>query len=268
MLLGQGKGRCRRPQVTVAMADPSIPRDLSEALGGFVTMRSSVPAWNVYGSLALDILERVHPHLVIERRRSLGSLLLEHAPELRAAGGNKIMLTNRLFRQMKSINRRRTPRPPAVWERTWLEDHHMQYAAAVLDASGSISFERKKIEVWSTDPELCAWLASYFGGKVYNGRMARGQRRATWRWVRPASGCDWAARVAKRMRNRGKAAELAQFQGYRYVPPRPSTKPHPADQQYLELRRKSTSRAESMRQTGMPRERAKLLDTANGWYEA
>lgn len=268
MLLGQGKRRSRTPVVAIAIEERHVLDAVRGVHGGFIAHNGAVPQWNLKGSKALEFLRRVRPHLVIERRQALADLLINDELVCRMDlknDGRKIPHNERVFQQMRKRNAVRLSNPsvPASQDPSPAD---LAYMAGILDGEGHISFERRAIEVWSTDPELPSWIASRFGGQVYLGKRASGNSRQTWRWKRSPTGCTWAAGVADLMLLDRKAAELRPMQDFaRTAPEAPALKPHPADDAYRTLRESGVLRAAAVRETNIPPQRARLIDLANGF---
>lgn len=275
MLLNQGKGRSRRPEVSVGMTDENVIDELVASAGGFKravnsTGRKDMYYWRCSGGKALDLLKRVRPHLVIERRQKLADIVLAYCEPkrgLRGPGARNARADRLISEKMRSTNAKRrkmVPSSAAVPKRNpSIADRH--YLAGILDGEGYVSFEQRRIEVFSTDPELLAWLASRFGGGVYRGKGASEARRPTWRWKRAPTGCRWAAGVADLMLLQRKADELRPMQNFARNPPEAlPPAPHPNDGRYRELRKGGVLRAAAMRETGLSAPRAAFVDKANG----
>jgi hypothetical protein len=215
MLLGQGPKRCRRPQIAVAMKEEEVLDAIRAEYAGFIREKGRASQWALNGQPALRVLREIRPHLVIERRQKLADLLL-NSPALNYAGSagekaTKIAHTEALFAEMKAANQIRLTEPPQVTPSDPL-DADYAYLAGILDGEGWISRKHRRLEVWSTDPELPAWAASRFGGKVYVGFKAdyRPNCRASWRWYCSLGASNlWAEKVAGHMLLERKRAQLS-----------------------------------------------------------
>lgn len=268
MLLGQGPRRCRTPEVAIAIQEREVLEAVRFEHGGFITGHGSVPQWHLKGSKALALLRALRPHFKIERRAALADLLIEDPLICRMDlknDGRKIPHSQRVFDQMRARNSQRLA-TPAILPAQDPSPGDLAYMAGILDGEGHVSFKTRRIEVFSTDPELPAWIASRFGGAVSLGKRASGNSRQTWRWTRNATGCMWAAGVADLMLLDRKSHELRPMQDFkRTPPPAPATQPHAADEDYLRARRAGVLRTAAVRETQMPPQRARLLDLANGF---
>lgn len=260
-MLRPGPRRARRPQVAIGMTTPAPVEAAKAALGGFVRVQprqrpnQDMHYWQISGGPALDALHALHPYLVIARRVALAEMLFDSELVLRSHQW-KYAHNEALFERMRARNAERLSEPP-IFKRSRPRDPDFAYLAGILDGEGHVS--ERRIEVSSTDPELPAWLASKFDGSLY-AYPARGNRRPQWTWKRSATGCRWAARVADLMLLPEKAEPLRAMQDFkRTPPPAPSSQPHPADAEYLDLRR-DWLRKEAVARTGIPLARAKRLD--------
>lgn len=269
MLLKQGPRRARRLQIAIGITERDVLEAIREQEGGFITDHGNVPQWRLNGQPAHEMLERLRPFMVMERRKAMADLLLNdpilNRFDRHGGWASKVTRSESAFVELKRLNALRISKPPALVPSDPIDTDH-SYLAGILDGEGHISFERRRIEVTSTDPELCAWLASRFGGNVYLGRAAKGNRRTTWRWLRSPTGAEWAARVAEEMRLERKSVELMKMDKFARTPaPGLSAVPHPGDQIYMDLRRQGVLRAPAMREAGdIPLARAKLLDVSKG----
>lgn len=192
MLLGQGKKRSRRPQISVSMTDLAPIEAIRAELGGFLRSskrydRKLMHRWALNGNQALDALEHLLPYLVLARRRKLAELLLDRYPRQgygHPKGGphgaeRRTAEIARLWQEMKRANAERRMLVHLEPVEPSLSD--LAYTAGILDGEGWISANKPLVEVHSTDPELCAWLKSRFFGKCYVKRP-RGGRRQLYVW--------------------------------------------------------------------------------------
>ncbi len=265
MMLRPGPRRARRPELSISMTERAPVQAVCDALGGFIREsprpvgRKTIYCWRLQGVPALDALARLRPYIVIERRRALAGMLADADLVLRSRQ-SKVAHNEDLFERMRARNAQRLPSLPDLATQRPKESDYA-YLAGILDGEGHVNARR--IEVFSTDPELPAWLASRFGGAAYLGQSAHGNRRAIWRWARSPTGCQWAARVADLMLLPEKADKLRPMQDFKRTPPppkpNPSAQPHPEDEEYLRLR-KDWVRKEAIQQSGIPLQRARYLD--------
>jgi hypothetical protein len=250
------------------MTDENVISEVHDSYGGFVKVtrnrsgRQDMHVWNLKGMKALDLLEKMRPHLVIERRQALTDILL-NSPILRStargSGSSKVRHTDILFQHMRERNAERLPLPPELPSSS-PSSADIAYLAGILDGEGHIT-PTLKVQVASTDPELLAWLRSRFGGGVYSQRPGKGAQRAVWAWHRAPTGFTWAAEVAAHMLVERKRERVAAAHGFqRQSPPAPSLAPTPYDDAYLELRKQGLLRAVAVRESGISLTRARVLD--------
>lgn len=264
LLRAQGKGRCRAPEISIGMVDEAPIRAVAGTWGGFVSEkvrsggRKTMYVWRLQGWKSLDLLNELHPFLVIERRRALAELLAND-PVLRSdrkgPGTSKVAHAEALFQKMRALNAiRQAPQQNMATKRPQEPDYH--YLAGVLDGEGYISFARRTVEVTSTDPELPEWIAARFGGGLYP-RRGRGNCRDQVLWARSPTGCTWAARVADLMLLDRKAEELRQMQGFKRTPP-----PAPVydETEYEHLRRAGVRMTVAAREGDIPLSRARAIE--------
>lgn len=243
--------------MAIALMERNVLEQIQAEYGGWIrqSKNAAVPYWNIVGTGAIDLLRKMRPHLVIERRKALANLLLKDpivcdTQGRRGPGSNKIVHNEQVFQQMRKLNAVRLPAIPKVPTQQ-PSNADFSYLAGILDGEGHISFERRRIEVTSTDPELVAYLASRFGGNTYLQRKAKGNQRATWVWKRRPTGCTWAARVADEMLLTRKADELRKMQGFQRLAPLP-TVPAEAGRRYVELVREGILPTVAAREAGLP----------------
>lgn len=203
MLLRQGPGRPRRPQLSVSMTDPEPVEYLAEHLGGFLRTHDADPSnnrlaqrrWIVNGSPALSAARAMQPYMVVERRRNLVAMLSERYPEFnhrnipdKDATRRRHAAIDELWEAMRSSNKRRLSLPEFEPQSATIEDH--AYAAGILDGEGHITQRDQRVEITSTDPELLAWLASRFpGGRIYDRGVRSERHNRTWLWaISPSTG--------------------------------------------------------------------------------
>lgn len=211
MLLGKGKNRSRHLQVAVGMTDKCVPVALQENFGGFIKhSKRTLPQhdmfiWIVQGTKALDVLDRIQPVLVIERRRKLCALAKQWKPAKSRA--DVVSERQRLFEEMQNMNQVHLNALP-VLEQTKTRSVDKAYLAGILDGEGHIS-PKGRIEVMSTDPELCAWLQMKFGGQATLWPYTNQNRRPCWRWQRSTRrNCTWKKAVSDKMLLTRKSANL------------------------------------------------------------
>ena len=89
MLLGQGPGRPRRPQLSMSMTDPEPIEYIADHLGGYLrdlpaapsTNRQAQRIWRANGSQAIAAAQAILPYIVMPRRRNVLEALIEGYPE-------------------------------------------------------------------------------------------------------------------------------------------------------------------------------------------
>lgn len=264
MLLSQGPQRSRRPQLSVAIMERHVLEAIRDEFGGWVkqSRKAAVPQWNVNGHVALNILRIVQPFLVIERRKVLAQLLLNDpliCRKTHGVMGSKIRHNEQIFQQMRRRNNQRLDYPPEMNPSNPSEDDYA-YLAGILDGEGHIKASTRRIEVFSTDPELPAWLKSRFGGNVYLGHEAKGNQRRTWRWQRSPTNCEWIAGVASHMLLRRKSDELLAMEDFTRTPfPGAPTVNLSAGRRYLELVGEGVLPTVAAREAGLPQHQRYLI---------
>lgn len=198
MLLGQGPGRPRRPQLSVAMTDPQPVEYLHDHLGGFLRTRAAEPGnnrqaqrrWMANGSQALAAARAIEPYLVIARRKDLVEMLVRNYPTFdhrnipdKDATRRRHQAIEALWADMRTVNTKRQEALPKI-ERQDPTPEDWAYAAGVLDGEGHITQSDQRVEISSTDPELVAWLDSRFaGGRVYDRGVRSERHNRVWLWV-------------------------------------------------------------------------------------
>lgn len=197
MLLGQGPGRPRRPQLAAAMTDPKPVEHLADHLGGFLRTSPARPErrrqaqtiWRVNGAAALSAAKAIEPYLVIERRRQLTRMLVERYPAFdhrnisdKDATRRRHQAIDALWSDMRTVNAGRAQSLPHI-ERQDPTAEDWAYAAGILDGEGHIT-AKQRVEICSTDPELIAWLNSRFaGGHMYDRGARDRNHNQIWLWT-------------------------------------------------------------------------------------
>lgn len=194
MLLGQGPGRPRRPQLSMSMTDPEPIEYIADHLGGYLrdlpaapsTNRQAQRIWRANGSQAIAAAQAILPYIVMPRRRNVLEALIEGYPERdhrdipdKDAIRRRHDQIDSLWEEMRKLNGERGRYLSVDSQTPTPED--FAYAAGILDGEGHIT-PASQVQVTSTDPELVSWLESRFGGHVYD-RPARSERhRRQWAW--------------------------------------------------------------------------------------
>ena len=181
-LLGQGKGRCRRPVLSFDCTHTQVVDAAIESFGGFRPQAQS-HRWRMNGSAAVDHLELIRPYLRLQRRRRLADALIEDSMVRRTAVPySKVAHMEDLhahLQYLNSIHLRRLPSIPVQDP----SPADIQYFAGMFDVQGTLRERTQQAEIVSVDPELPAWLKSRFGGNTYLLRRQRGRQLAKFRWV-------------------------------------------------------------------------------------
>lgn len=213
MLVNGGRGRSLRPQVTISMSDLEVLEGVKANFGGMISIKTrkrpgkTMYHWSVKDGAALGLLKAALPYFVITRRRRLAEQVVEvferWPPK---AGDNNDRARRRAAALIEARNRMRTlnsVRLEAPPDLTKVNPGEADYAyfAGILDGEGWIAPHGLCFDVHSTDPELCAWLKSRFGGRVSLAFPAAGNRRPCWRWInRRQEALEVAPKVLQHMR--------------------------------------------------------------------
>lgn len=197
-LASQGGNRPRQPLLVIGMTD-SEPIEWAHAnFGGFIKTQprrtsnwQDMHYWMVKGTPALSVMQELRPHLVIPRRRLIAGLLVDQFPAhshktTRLGARQRREQIEELFRTISEINKIRSASLPTLASVAPTEGD-LGYLAGILDGEGWVgdSDYGSPIQVFSTDPELPAWLASRFGGRAYTTKRkseTRAGHRKTYSW--------------------------------------------------------------------------------------
>lgn len=211
-LLRSGKNRSRVPVVQITMSEREPLDAIAAVFGGSVRQNrkptensKGMNTWQLKASAALDFLLSVKPHLRIERRQNLAALALQWSPRHDSNLG-LMALRDDIEAQMKKVNQLRLDVPP-VFTKHRPNAAAIAYLAGIVDGEGWIS-ETGRIEVTTTDVELCAWLYSRFGGKTYLQSHKNKNWRTVWSWRLPPTKNQWKQQIAEQMLLRRKAERL------------------------------------------------------------
>jgi hypothetical protein len=248
------------------MTDEPVVRAVQEHVGGRLRKHPRDPnlpmwMWDVTYIKGVELLERLRPYLVLQRKQALADMLI-HDPVVRSRqrgrGHSKQAHHDALYHKMWERNYERLSKVPRG-ARVTASESDAWYMAAILDGEGHIHAENRAIEVWSTDPELLAWIRARFGGNIHDGRPARGLCRRTWRWSCPPTGAVWIPSVASKMLVDRKRTELSQLANFQRTFPRPHY-PDANEPEYVRLRlEEGVRRAPALRESGVSLTRARLL---------
>lgn len=259
MLLQGGPGRPRRPQVSISMIDPEPLEALAESAGGFVRVRKDgLIVWRLNGNAALELLTRIRPWLIIERRRRLADVLLKEYP--RERGGTQGVRANKIERLFEKMHRLNNVRqfPPVIKTKP-ITDVRCAYLAGILDGEGHIR-PTLVTEVWSTDPELPAWLSGVFGGGFYAGRKGHGAKRETWRWLRSPTGFTASAKTSAHMLIPRKKELVRATIDFSRTPPAPKPIDPAVRSRYEVLRAQGVRPYVAAREVGLPAHMVKRIE--------
>lgn len=268
MLLGQGRGRNRAPQISIGMTEPEPVEAACAAYGGRIDRkpgregRQSMHNWRLRGNAAVDLLSMMLPYFVIERRKALAEMLVSDpivTSYARGPGNSKVAHNEALYQRMKARNAvRLTELPQIASRRPTAAD--IAYLAGILDGEGHIG-PKLRLEVASTDAELPAWLTSRFGGGCYGPTTQRSDAwRPMFRWSRAPTGFEWAARVADHMLIDRKKARVASAEGFKRTALTVYDQPSEFDGDYLALRAQGVRPAVAIRESGIQVVRARELE--------
>lgn len=235
MLLGQGPGRPRRPQLSMAMTDPEPIEYIAYHLGGYLRDMPADPSanrqaqrrWRANGSQAIAAAQAILPYIVMPRRRAVLEALVEGYPARdhrdipdKDAIRRRHELIDALWEDMRRLNGTRGQYIELAPQKPTPED--FAYAAGILDGEGHIT-RSSQVQVTSTDPELISWLASRFGGRVYERPRRSERHRHQWAWYlsRGRGGSEFLGGVSRYLlvpRKRQQASAHANCPYGQYLP--------------------------------------------------
>lgn len=190
LCLGQGPQRPHQPEVSIGMTTPECLSPLLREYGGFLRVskrhkgRQNMHVWRVKGAGARGFLCRTQKFLVMERRKECARLLTEEwprTPNRRDPGSVRGYreATAALAERLHAVNIVRQEWAPQDARVAGSLD--FAYLAGILDGEGHVRPKGRGLEVFSTDPELIAWLQARWPGRVTH-YAAKGNRRAQHRW--------------------------------------------------------------------------------------
>lgn len=174
-LASPGRGRSRRPLVSITLASPTVIEWLAESHGGYRRKNRDFHVWRIQDGGAVRLLEAVRPFVLIERRRRVIDLVCSLETSYEEGRPKR---TERLYWEVQKANRARADRLPEVKPRRPSDDD-FDYLRGLLDVKG---WTGDGIEITANDPEVVGWLSARFGGSAYRVPRQRNAQRQLWAW--------------------------------------------------------------------------------------